>query len=66
MTPPPAPPKQLPARFYVGGFAAMFFGFGMMNFLGGQEVPWGYQMTGGLVMCVVGIVLLAVARFVMK
>ena len=66
MTPPPEPPKKLPFRFYLGGFAAMCFMFGMMNFLQGQAVPWGYQMTGGLILCVVGIVLLAVARFVLK
>ncbi len=66
MTPPPVPPKKLTARHYLGGFAAMCFGFGMLNFVSGQEVPWGYQMTGGLVLCVVGIVLLAVARFVLK
>ncbi|WP_020475774.1 hypothetical protein [Zavarzinella formosa] len=64
--PPPEPPKKLPLRTYVGGFAAMFFAFGIINFLKGQEVPWGYQQTGGLIMAVVGIILLGIAKFVLK
>lgn len=66
MNMPEKPPVQNKVKFYLGGFATMCFVFGLLNFLNGQEVPWGYQQTGGFVMAIVGIILLGIARFVLK
>ncbi|HEX3146516.1 MAG TPA: hypothetical protein VHR66_00340 [Gemmataceae bacterium] len=52
--------RKLTARDYVGGFACMFFAFGIITFLMGSSVPWGYQQVGGLVAAVIGIILMAV------
>lgn len=60
------PKEKLPIRAYVGGFATMMFAFGLINFINGQEVPWGYQQTGGLIMAILGIVLFGIARFMLK
>jgi hypothetical protein len=47
-------------RDYVGGLAGLLFGFGIVTFLMGSAVPWGYQQVGGLVAAVLGIGLMAV------
>jgi hypothetical protein len=54
------PVRKFTARDYVGGFACMFFVFGIMNFVMGGAVPWGYQQVGGLVAAAIGIGLMAV------
>lgn len=62
----PQPPVKPKIKFFVGGFGTMFFAFGIMNFLNGQEVPWGYQQTAGFIMAIIGIVLFGIAKFVLK
>ena len=57
---PEKPPRKFTARDYVGGFACMFFAFGIITFVRGGAVPWGYQQVGGLIAAVIGIVLMAV------
>jgi len=54
------PRRKFTARDYVGGFAAMLFGFGIFTFLMGSAVPWGAQQVGGLIAALLGIGLLAV------
>jgi tetrahydromethanopterin S-methyltransferase subunit C len=59
MTQPP-PRKKFGLRDYVGGLAAMLFGFGIISFLMGSAVPWGYQQVGGLIAAILGLILMAV------
>jgi hypothetical protein len=56
----PSPPRRYGPREYLGGFAALFFFFGIITFLMGSSVPWGYQQIGGLVFAVIGIILMGI------
>ena len=59
MTRPP-PRKKFVLRDYVGGLAAMLFGFGFLSFLMGSAMPWGYQQVGGLIAAILGLILMFV------
>lgn len=52
--------RKLTARDYVGGFATMLFAFGILTYLMGSAVPWGYQQVGGLIAALLGIGLMGV------
>jgi hypothetical protein len=54
------PARKMTTRDYVGAFAALLFGFGIVSFWLGQSVPWGFQQVGGLVAAVLGIALMFV------
>jgi len=59
MTSPP-PRKKFGLRDYLGGLAALLFGFGIITFLMGSAVPWGAQQVGGLVAAILGLILMLV------
>jgi hypothetical protein len=54
------PPRKFGSREYLGGFGALFFFFGIVTFLMGSAVPWGFQQVGGLIAAIIGIVLMFV------
>lgn len=62
----PTPRPRRPWRTYIAGIATMCFAFGLMNFVMGQQDPWGVRQIAGLCLAITGILLLAYARFVLK
>jgi len=52
------PPRKFTPRQWLGGFGALFFFFGIITFVMGSRVPWGFQQIGGLVAAIIGLVIM--------